>query len=62
MEPAGTSDVPYATCAVPSKRDGKVPIAFQVPAGTPAGRYVIPVDVTYGPRILPQFTEATIVV
>jgi hypothetical protein len=37
-------------------------IAFQVPAGTPAGRYVIPVDVTYGPRILPQFTEAIIVV
>jgi hypothetical protein len=39
-----------------------VPLTLAVPAGVPPGRYVVPVDVRYGSRVLPQFTVALIMV
>jgi len=47
---------------VPAKAEGRVRLAFRVPLKTEPGRYVIPVDVVFGERDLPQFTEAVIVV
>ena len=42
------------------RADGGCRLAFAVPPGTPPGRYVIPVDVRYAGRRLPQFTEAVV--
>ena len=39
---------------------GRLRIAFGVPAGLQAGRYVVPVDVRYGEWDLPQFTEVIV--
>ena len=47
---------------VPAKAEGEVRLAFRVPAGVEPGRYVVPVDLSYGGRALPQFTEAVVVV
>jgi hypothetical protein len=33
-----------------------------VPADAQPGRYVIPIDLVYGDRPLPEFTEAIVVV
>lgn len=47
---------------VAARREGQVALSIQVPAGAAPGRYVIPVDVHYGPWVLPQITEAIVVV
>lgn len=57
--PAGPG---WTTAEVPSKRDGRLRFSFRIPAHVGPGRYVIPVDLFYGDRALPQFTEAIVVV
>jgi glyoxylase-like metal-dependent hydrolase (beta-lactamase superfamily II) len=55
---ADGSDWPKAE--IPAKTEGRVHLALAVPAGTSPGRYVMPVDVRYGPCLLPQFTVALV--
>jgi glyoxylase-like metal-dependent hydrolase (beta-lactamase superfamily II) len=50
----------WAHVEVPAKAEKGVPLEFQVPAIATTGRYVVPIDVTHGPRQLPQFTEALV--
>jgi glyoxylase-like metal-dependent hydrolase (beta-lactamase superfamily II) len=57
---ADTSDWPKAQ--IPPKTEGRVHLTLAVPAGVPPGRYVVPVDVRYGSRVLPQFTVVLIMV
>ncbi|MBM3890037.1 MAG: MBL fold metallo-hydrolase [Verrucomicrobia bacterium] len=52
----------WASVEIPKKSDGHVALEIAVPAGTPSGRYVIPVDVRYAGKDLPQFKEAILVV
>ncbi len=52
----------WAIAEVASKQDGRLRITFEVPASLEPGRYVVPVDIRYGPFDLPQFTEAIVVV
>lgn len=47
---------------VPAKTEGSVSLSLTVPAEVAKGRYIVPVDVRYGSRSLPQFTEAIVVV
>jgi hypothetical protein len=47
---------------VAAKAEGRVRLSFRVPDETPGGRHVIPVDVVYGNRDLPQFTEGIVVI
>jgi glyoxylase-like metal-dependent hydrolase (beta-lactamase superfamily II) len=49
-----------AECA--AKQDSQVPLAIDVPATARPGRYVIPIDLHFGDWVLPQFTEAIVVV
>ena len=47
---------------VPAKAEGRVRLSLGIPESSPSGRYVIPVDVVYGDRDLPQFTECVLVI
>lgn len=50
-------------CAeVPAKSEAPVRLQLEVPSGTSAGRYVLPIDVACDDRLLPQFAEAIVVV
>ena len=51
---------PWVHGQAPAKSEGRVRVSFRVPEQSPRGRYVIPVDLTYGDRDLPQFTEAIV--
>jgi len=59
--PAVEGRTDWVRSKIPAKAEGKVSILLRVPAGAPAGRHVIPVDIHYGSRVLPQFREAIIV-
>ncbi len=52
----------WASVEIPPKQDGQVPLSLRIPAGAKPGRYVIPVDLQYHDRVLPQFTEGIVVV
>ncbi len=52
----------WVSVEIPAKTEGEVRLSFQVPAGVKPGRYVIPIDLRYGKWVLPQFTEAIVVV
>jgi hypothetical protein len=54
----GTPQPSWSTLEVPAKTEAAVAVSLEVPAGVTAGRYVIPLDLQYGDRLLPQFTEA----
>jgi len=41
-------------------KDGSIPLSWVVPNDGLKGRFVVPVDVTYGDRFLPQVTEAIV--
>jgi len=56
----GAPVTPWAKADVPPKKEKPLPVIFQVPAETPPGRYVVPVDVKYGPWNLPQFVETIV--
>lgn len=43
------------------KTDAQARLTLPVPAGAAPGRYVIPIDIRYADRDLPQFTEAIVV-
>ena len=60
MGQADVADWPSAE--VPAKSERQVPLVFRVPPNAKPGRYVIPVDLSYGERMLPQFQEAVVVV
>ncbi|HYW80257.1 MAG TPA: MBL fold metallo-hydrolase, partial [Thermoguttaceae bacterium] len=47
---------------VSGKSDGQLRITVSIPRSAPPGRYVLPIDIRYGERRLPQFTEAIVVV
>ena len=55
-----TSDWVRAT--VPAKTEQSLQLSLRMPDTVAPGRHVIPVDVTYGPWTLPQFTEAIVLV
>lgn len=53
---------PWVEATVVPKREGRLAVRIALPAGLPPGRYVIPFDIRYGQRLLPQWTEAILVV
>ena len=55
----GTTDWTHVEAA--SKTDARARLTLPVPPGAAPGRYVIPVDIQYADRDLPQFTEAIVV-
>lgn len=59
-QPAPTTD--WASAKVPAKTQGRVRLSVPIPRGAKRGRYVIPIDLRYAGRPLPQFTEAIVVV
>ncbi|NLX96165.1 MAG: MBL fold metallo-hydrolase [Rhodopirellula sp.] len=50
----------WTKAEISPKQQGRLRIAFGVPTGLQAGRYVVPVDVRYGQWDLPQFTEVIV--
>ena len=46
----------------PARSEGRVRLSLRVPGQCPHGRWVIPVDLVYGGRDLPQFTEGILVI
>lgn len=53
---------PWAEATIPSKREGRLPLRIAIPPTVPAGRYVVPIDLQYADRLLPQWTETILVV
>ena len=53
---------PLTEGCVPARSEGRLAITIAVPPDAAPGRYIIPVDVAYAGRVLPQFAEAIIVV
>jgi len=47
---------------VPPKSQGQLAVSLSIPQHAKTGRYVIPIDLKYGPWNLPQFTEAVITI
>lgn len=45
---------------IPPKEAGRVSLTFIVPSSAKPGRYVVPIDLRYGARALPQFAEAIV--
>jgi len=56
------TETAWSSATIPAKIDGRLRLAIPIAADVPPGRYVVPVDVRYGERTLPQFTEAVVVV
>jgi len=52
----------WVKAGIAAKREGRMRLSLRVPADAKRGRYVIPVDLHFGRRLLPQFTEAVLVV
>ena len=52
----------WQSISAPAKAETPLTLRFEIPAQTRPGRYPIPLDVRYGERLLPQFTETVIVV
>ena len=52
----------WSSTEVPARQDGQIGLSLRVPADAQPGRYVIPVDLHYDGRLMPQFTEAIVVV
>jgi glyoxylase-like metal-dependent hydrolase (beta-lactamase superfamily II) len=59
-EPGGVGD--WVRGELPAKTEGRLRLPLRVADSAQRGRHVIAVDVVYGDRDLPQFTEAIIVV
>lgn len=58
----GGQSTAWARTEIPSKKDGRVCVALRVPSGAKPGRHVLPIDLHFGRWVLPQFTEAIVVV
>lgn len=52
----------WQSLSAPAKQETPLSLTVQVPADAKPGRYVFPVDIRYGKRLLPQFSEAIVVV
>jgi len=52
----------WGRTSIPAKSEAHVALRLSIPEGVRPGRYVIPIDVQYGGRTLPQWTEAIVVV
>jgi glyoxylase-like metal-dependent hydrolase (beta-lactamase superfamily II) len=57
-----TEPTAWKSASIPARHDGQIPVAFRVPPTVAPGRYVIPIDVRYDRWVLPQWTEAVLVV
>jgi len=53
---------PWVEGKLAPKQEGRLALRIAIPAQLPAGRHVLPVDIRYGQRVLPQWTEAILVV
>ena len=58
----GQATEDWQSISAPAKAEIPLTIRFEIPARTRPGRYPIPLDIRYGERLLPQFTETIIVV
>ena len=52
----------WARTNIPAKTEGRARLSVPIPPAVKPGRYVIPIDLRYADRSLPQFTEAIVVV
>jgi len=52
----------WVRATVPARKEGRVRLPLRVPPSVAPGRYVVPVDVVFGGRELPEFAEAVVVV
>lgn len=62
MGVAGPTGPGWTITEVASKADGRLRLSFPVPPDVRPGRYVVPIDLCFEDRPLPQFTEAIVVV
>lgn len=60
--PWATTPSTWQTLSAPAKSETPLPLKINIPANTKPGRYVIPIDIRYAGQLLPQFTEAILVV
>jgi len=56
----GSAGTPWVEAEVPAKAEKPLPMVLHVPADAGPGRYVVPVDVKFGPWHLPQFGETIV--
>ncbi|MFW6163015.1 MAG: MBL fold metallo-hydrolase, partial [Planctomycetota bacterium] len=52
----------WSKATIAPKTEGTVPLTLRVPPSAEPGRWVVPIDVHYEPRHLPQFAEAIVVI
>lgn len=52
----------WQAASIPAQQDGRIRLSIAIPPTAEPGRYVIPVDVRYDRWLLPQWTEAVVVV
>ena len=57
-----TKSSAWTTLSVPAKAETSLTVNIKIPTDAKPGRYVIPIDIRYADRLLPQFTEAIVVV
>ncbi len=57
-----TESTDWQNLSAPAKAETPLALRFKVPANAKPGRYPVPIDIRYGKRLLPQFTEAMVVV
>jgi len=60
--PSAVRGEDWGRAQIPAKKDGEIRLSFRIPPDAKPGRQAVPVDLRYGERVLPQFTEAIIVV
>ncbi len=58
----GGASTDWSEAEIPAKTEKGVPLTISIPPGAKPGRYVIAVDVRFGPWDLPQFAEMIVVV
>lgn len=63
LPPASLADLAaWSKAEIPAKTEGRIQTKLPVPQGTEPGRYIIPVDLRYGPWTLPQFSALILIV
>ena len=50
----------WVRAEIPPQTDGRLHLTVPVPANAKPGRYILPIDLYYAERPLPQFTEAVV--